>query len=666
MSDTSRRSRTSLVALLLGAAAWVVSCENPLSPELCGTIPDQTIAVGGTIDVAPCFRDPNGEALVFEAFSSDTGVATVQIRGSTVTVTAVYPGTAVVTIVATDPGGLEARQSFQVVVPDRPPSTVGTIDDRELMVGDSAVIDVRGHFAEPDGQPLRYSAEASAPGRLAVSVEGTVVTVVALAKGTALVTVTATDPGGLAAEQRFEVTVPNRPPVAVDSIAAREVMVDRADTVDVSPFFSDPDGDSLIYAAAVSDGAVVEAAVAGSTLTLKGLAKGAATVTVTATDDEGLAAEQRFEVTVPNRPPLVTGAIPSRMLYKSEADTLRLTAWFSDPDGDPLTWAAQASAAGVVALDLAPGEGTLVITPLAEGEMAVTVTATDPEGLAASQSFTVTVPNRPPAATDTIPSRTLYKSEADTLDLTDWFSDPDGDRLTWGGRRVQRERGGARSLGERRDADRDAPVRGRGHGHRDRDRPRGPHGVPELHGGRAQPRPGRHGLHCRADPLQARNDAARPHPPLQRPRRRRAAGRGGVERQPGSHGERQRHYAHSAGRGERRSHPHGHRHRPRRPVGPPEFCGDRAQPGSDDDRPDPRADAPPRPLPDVGHGRPFLRPGCGHAQLFGCVIQPLGRAGPDRSERPHPHGLVGRHGRDHRHRHRPGQPDRPADLRRDR
>ena len=431
MSDTSRRSRTSLVALLLGAAAWVVSCENPLSPELCGTIPDQTIAVGGTIDVAPCFRDPNGEALVFEAFSSDTGVATVQIRGSTVTVTAVYPGTAVVTVVATDPGGLEARQSFQVVVPDRPPSTVGTIDDRELMVGDSAVIDVRGHFTEPDGQPLRYSAEASAPGRLAVSVEGTVVTVVALAKGTALVTVTAIDPGGLAAEQRFEVTVPNRPPVAVDSIAAREVMVDRADTVDMSPFFSDPDGDSLIYAAAVSDGAVVEAAVAGSTLTLKGLAKGAAMVTVTATDDEGLAAGQRFEVTVPNRPPLVTGAIPSRMLYKSEADTLRLTAWFSDPDGDPLTWAARASAAGVVALDLAPGEGTLVITPLAEGETAVTVTATDPEGLAASQSFTVTVPNRPPAATDAIPSRTLYKSEADTLDLTAWFSDPDGDRLTW-------------------------------------------------------------------------------------------------------------------------------------------------------------------------------------------------------------------------------------------
>ena len=431
MSETSPRSRTSLVALLLGAAVWVISCENPLAPELCGTIPDQTITVGGTVDVALCFRDPNGEVLDFDAFSSNPEIATVQLRGSTLTITAVSPGTAVVTVVATDPTGLEARQTFQVIVPDRPPTAVGTIDDRELMVGDSAVIDVGGHFAEPDGQPLRYSAAASDPNRVAVSVEGTVVTVVAVAKGTVVVTVTATDAGGLTATQNFEVTVPNRPPVAVDSIAAREVMVDHAHTLDLSPFFDDPDGDPLTYAAAVSDEAVVGASVADSTLTLTGLAKGEAVVTVTATDDEGLTAEQSFTVTVPNRPPAATDTIPSRMIYKSEADTLDLAAHFADPDGDPLTWAAETSHTGVVALTLAAAAGTLVVTPLATGETLVTVTAADPDGLTASQSFTVTVPNRPPAATDTIPSRTLYKSEADTVDLTAHFSDPDGDPLTW-------------------------------------------------------------------------------------------------------------------------------------------------------------------------------------------------------------------------------------------
>ncbi|MCZ0935831.1 MAG: Ig-like domain-containing protein [Gemmatimonadetes bacterium] len=430
MSETSPRSTTSLVALLLGAALWVVSCESPLAPELCGPLPDQTVAVGGTVDVTLCFRDPNGEALDFDAFSSDPDIATVQLRGSTLTITAVSPGTVVVTVVATDPTGLEARQTFQVIVPDRPPTAVGTIDDRELMVGDSAVIDVGGHFAEPDGQPLRYSAAASDPNRVAVSVDGTAVTVVALAKGTVVVTVTATDAGGLTATQSFEVTVPNRPPVAVDSIAAREVMVDHAHTLDVSPFFDDPDGDPLTYAAAVSDEAVVGASVADSTLTLTGLAKGEAVVTVTATDDEGLAAEQSFTVTVPNRPPAATDTIPSRMIYKSEADTLDLAAHFSDPDGDPLAWAAETSHTGVVALTLAAA-GTLAITPLASGETLVTVTATDPDGLSASQNFTVTVPNRPPAATDTIPSRTIYKSEADTVDLRDYFSDPDGDPLTW-------------------------------------------------------------------------------------------------------------------------------------------------------------------------------------------------------------------------------------------
>ena len=430
MSETSPRSTTSLVALLLGAALWVVSCESPLAPELCGPLPDQTITVGGTVDVALCFRDPNGDALDFDAFISDPDIATVQLRGSTLTITAVSPGTAVVTVVASDPTGLEARQTFQVIVPDRPPTAVGTIDDRELMVGDSAVIDVRGHFAEPDGQPLRYSAAASDPNRVAVSVDGTAVTVVAVAKGTVVVTVTATDAGGLTATQSFEVTVPNRPPVAVDSIAAREVMVDHAHTLDVSPFFADPDGDPLTYAAAVSDEAVVEATVDASTLTLTGLAKGEATVTVTATDDEGLTAEQSFTVTVPNRPPAATDTIPSRMIYKTEADTLDLAAHFADPDGDPLAWAAETSHTGVVALTLAAA-GTLAITPLASGETMVTVTATDPDGLSASQNFTVTVPNRPPAATDTIPSRTIYKSEADTVDLTDHFTDPDGDPLTW-------------------------------------------------------------------------------------------------------------------------------------------------------------------------------------------------------------------------------------------
>ena len=434
MPDLSRNSLAALAArglLVIGAVVWTLGCDNPRSPELCGTIPDQTIVVGETADLQTCFRDPNGEMLDFEAISSDPGVAAVLARGSTVTVTAVSPGAASVTVVATDPTGLNAQQSFRVIVPDRPPNAVGTIDDRELPVGDSATLEVAGYFSEPDGQALAYSASSSDPGRLAVAVQGSVVALVAVAKGTVAVVVTATDPGGLSATQRFSVKVPNRPPLPVDSIAAREVMVGGADTLDISPFFGDPDGDPLAYAVEVSDGAVVEATLFGSVVSLTGLAKGEATVAVTATDDEGLFATQGFRVTVPNRPPTATDSIPGRTLFRNEVDTVALARHFTDPDGDPLTWEAAAPDSGVVALGFAGSGDVLVVTALSQGETVVTVSATDAEGLTAEQGFPVTVPNRPPTATDSIPGRTLFGSEADTVALARHFSDPDADPLMW-------------------------------------------------------------------------------------------------------------------------------------------------------------------------------------------------------------------------------------------
>ncbi len=189
MNDSRGLCRTHRVALVLAAVVWLFACDSPQFPVLCGSPPEQTIVVGETVTVDLCFDDPDGDMLAFEVFVSDPAVATAARTGSTVTVTAVSPGVTLVTMVATDPTGLKAQQSFRVVVPNRPPAAVGTIDDRELMVGDSAAIDVGGHFSEPDRQALAYSAAVSDSSRLSVSVEGAVVTVVAVAKGTVTVTV---------------------------------------------------------------------------------------------------------------------------------------------------------------------------------------------------------------------------------------------------------------------------------------------------------------------------------------------------------------------------------------------------------------------------------------------------------------------------------------------
>ena len=71
------------------------------------------------LDVAGAFRDPDGDTLSYAAVSSAPSVATAAVSGSTLTVTPVSPGTAVVTVTATDTGGSNtaATQTFAVTVP---------------------------------------------------------------------------------------------------------------------------------------------------------------------------------------------------------------------------------------------------------------------------------------------------------------------------------------------------------------------------------------------------------------------------------------------------------------------------------------------------------------------------------------------------------------------
>ena len=68
-------------------------------------------------------------------------------------------------------------------------------------------VDATAYFTEPDGQPLTFSASTSDGTVASVTVLGSTVTVRGEAPGKATVTVAARDPGGLAAEQNFAVTV---------------------------------------------------------------------------------------------------------------------------------------------------------------------------------------------------------------------------------------------------------------------------------------------------------------------------------------------------------------------------------------------------------------------------------------------------------------------------
>ena len=108
--------------------------------------------------------------------------------------------------------------------PNQAPRAVGTIPDQILARGHTTTVDVSAYFDDAEGGTLSYQAATSNATVVTVSIAGSVVTLTAASVGTVVVVVTATDSGGLAAQQGFEVAVPAPPLVglAADNLAAPE------------------------------------------------------------------------------------------------------------------------------------------------------------------------------------------------------------------------------------------------------------------------------------------------------------------------------------------------------------------------------------------------------------------------------------------------------------
>ena len=190
-------------------------------PEPVGTVPAQTLTVGGSaasINVSGNFQDPDNDSLTYTATSDNTRVATISVSGATVTITPKSPGSAAITVTASD-GTLTATQHTTVMVEavprsNRAPLAVSSISRQTLTVGGSAVsINVSSNFRDPNNDGLTYTATSDNTRVATVSISGATVTITPQSMGSATVTVTASD-GTLTATQRIAVTVEAAPRVA--------------------------------------------------------------------------------------------------------------------------------------------------------------------------------------------------------------------------------------------------------------------------------------------------------------------------------------------------------------------------------------------------------------------------------------------------------------------
>ena len=131
-----------------------------------------------------------------------------------------------------------------------------------------------------------------------------------------------------------------------------------------------------------------------------------------------------------NTAPTTNGTIPAQtVIIDGDAATLDVSSYFSDADGDALTYAASSSDDTKATVSVSDAD--VSITGVAAGTITITVTATDPDGESATQTFSVTL-NSAPVAVGTIPDQTVNTGgNAKTVDASSYFSDPDGDTLSY-------------------------------------------------------------------------------------------------------------------------------------------------------------------------------------------------------------------------------------------
>jgi len=301
------------------------------------------------------------------------------------------------------------------------PTVVNKVSDRIGYIGSGHVtVELKQVFIDPDGDPLRFSAQSSDLTVAEASVSGTTLSLVPRQKGKAVITISAADGKGGVSQTSFtfevhKAVVENRAPIPTRVLGDQTIVKGTAPhTVSTVDLFTDEDGDSLALSVLSSKASVAEAVYENGLITLAPISEGQASITVTANDGKGGIGVTVFAVEVEapapvNHAPVVSNTISDLTTSVAGGNkTVSLENVFTDEDQDILTYSAVSSNAGVATVAIHGAD--LSITPIASGTVTITVTANDGRGGIKSTTFKVTVEALAPKGL--FISETVYASEA--------------------------------------------------------------------------------------------------------------------------------------------------------------------------------------------------------------------------------------------------------------
>ncbi len=130
-----------------------------------------------------------------------------------------------------------------------------------------------------------------------------------------------------------------------------------------------------------------------------------------------------------NRAPVLTSTLKDIVATEQSANRIiELNSYFSDPDGDTLTFSASSSKSLIA--KTAVSSGKLTISMLSAGTATITVAANDGRGKRVNTTFKVTV-NGNPVVTPVADQKLTMEQPGVSLTLKDYFTDPEQGTLTY-------------------------------------------------------------------------------------------------------------------------------------------------------------------------------------------------------------------------------------------
>ncbi|NME69120.1 S8 family serine peptidase [Flammeovirga aprica] len=403
-------------------------------PYIKKEITDKTLLIGGTysFNLKDYFGFPTNEEMYMIELE-DEAKANYSIEDSILTLQTNHifgkeNGLEVKLIALNSKGSI--TQIFNIVSYNNRPEGKGDDIVIDIVESESYLLDPSAIYSDRDGHSLLY--KVFIPTNTIIKVEkaeGSSFKITPLDKGIASLMFTVDD-GYQSINDTINITVEgNYSPVQNITIEDQELILGFTKEIDISNVFVDPEDALLSYEVSTSN-ENVEAEIEGTSLKLKALEEGKASINIIVSDGEKKSEIAFNVIALNNAVTLIKDIDDVQMYITDEGILMDMDTIFNDVDGHDLSYNIEIDDNSVLSQRKLTGN-LYEFIPMEIGEALIVITATDSYS-EVSTSFSVNIPNRIPVLLKKMEDQEFYLSDQQQLYIiSDYFEDQDQHPLNY-------------------------------------------------------------------------------------------------------------------------------------------------------------------------------------------------------------------------------------------